>query len=230
MKSVYTTVGSRFYTREEEKDSWLGSPIPSDMTGDGKDDFVLIESLDGNTCCTVVHVFELEPDFQLVDSFTSPYHLVQMIDINGDGVPEIHVVDTSFIYWDATPIDRWAPEVVLKYEDGRYKVATEYMRRPPYFQTTLESKAYSVRRDDVWQWFNEGVHLIFFPPPELIGTTLELIYGGNLEQAVEFIDRAWPEDARGKEAFIRDIRIRLEGTRYWPDIVEGLYRGEVVWE
>ena len=84
------------------------------------------------------------------------------------------------------------------------------MRQPPAAESELQARAMSVR-NGAWT------------PPELPGdflaTTMDLIYGGNLNQALRFIDLAWNSKVPGKTDFVLALfQCRLPRSEHWPVI------------
>ncbi len=60
------------------------------------------------------------------------------------------------------------------------------------------------------------------PPSELLQTTLELLYAGQIELGWYFFDAAWPANIPGKEENKKEFCKWLAFSPYWKEL-EGYY-------
>jgi hypothetical protein len=192
-----------------------------DITGNGQPDLVISEWLGGANCCLAFHIFEIGPTFKKLASIdaefgdSGPHFVHPDKDSKSTGLlVEIH--DWTFANWNTDFADSPAPKVVLRFSDDAYRVAPDVMRTTAPTASDLATRAASVRDDAAsakgGAWPKAQIS------PQLWGTMLDLIYAGHTDDAWKFLDRAWPPNVQGKDAFARDFRAQLAKSRYWPDV------------
>ncbi len=216
------------------KDHWLDPaltghetrlpPLGTDMAGTGKPQIALLGWSGGARCCYTLYLIELGPE---------PRQLAYVA--GGDGLPrfqqrdtspdmEIVVEDAAYVFWRAAYSHSAMPRVVLKYdpETGSYHLAQALMRRAAPNPARLEAEARHMRLLETWT-SGETSFLGGPPrgvPPKLFRTMLELIYGGQYEAAMRFLDAAWNDQhPESKADFRRDLlECRLRSSAWWPEI------------
>jgi hypothetical protein len=119
-------------------------------------------------------------------------------------------------------VDSAKPQIVLKYHDGSYHLATDLMKKPPPNAKELSERITVVRQAMHTsentpalrnrQWADGGV------PSSMWVYMLDLIYSGNGELALKFFDTVWPNSKQGKRAFLEDFQKVLTESPYWPEI------------
>lgn len=189
-----------------------GSPkiVPgSDITGLGKPNLVVTESTGGAHCCTVLHVLELGSsvrEIAAVDLMDSEN--VHLIDLDGDGVWEMVGQDWTFSYWHTSFAESPAPEVVLRFDGQRYRLALDWMRRPAGYvdiRTIAERSRAHLRQFRVL-------------PPVLWGGMLDAIYTGNGVGASDLIAAVWPMGGADKQKFVREFCDQLASSPWFEDL------------
>lgn len=182
-------------------------PVGQDITGDGKPDMAVAEWTAGAHCCITVYVFEIGEEFRQVATIHGEDSAPDFTDLDGDAIPEVVLHDWTFAYWRTGFASSPAPQVILRFRDGAYRVAGDLMHKPAPAPPELETRARKVRND----WAEE-YHRGFW------GFALDLIYSGHAGLAWQFLEMAWPPDRPGKEQFLSDFRARLSKSPYWPEI------------
>lgn len=183
--------------------------IGKDITGRGIPNLVIFEWSGGAHCCYTAHIFEIGQSFRKIASLNAVHGPLDFEDLDGDGILEVVLKDWTFAYWETSFNYSPAPRVVLRFQEGVYRMAPEFMRKRPVSEKWMKEKAQEVLKSD---WTNERV------PPELWRHMLELIYTGNAKQAWAFFDMAWRPGTPGKDDFLRDFRRQLAKSPYWPDV------------
>ncbi|MBI4285777.1 MAG: VCBS repeat-containing protein [Chloroflexi bacterium] len=182
-------------------------PVGQDVMGDGKPDLVVSEFTAGAHCCYTVYVFEIGEEFRKIATIHGEDGAPDFTDMDGDAIPEVVLHDFAFAYWRTAFGFSPAPQVILRFRDGAYRVAGDLMRKPAPAPTELETRARKVRDD----WAEE-YHRGFW------GFALDLIYSGHAGLAWQFLEMAWPLGYLGKGQFLSDFRARLSKSPYWPEI------------
>lgn len=183
--------------------------IGKDITGRGIPNLVIFEWSGGAHCCYTAHVFEIGQRFRKIASLNAENGPLDFEDLDGDGILEVVLKDWAFAYWRTSFNYSPAPRVVLRFRNGVYRTAPEFMRKLPVSDDWLKEKAQEVLKGD---WTNERV------PPELWRYMVELIYTGNAKQAWAFFDMAWRPGAPGKATFLKDFRSQLAKSPYWSEV------------
>lgn len=201
---------------------WHGTPIPigTDVTGKGIPNAILADWSGGAHCCYTLHVFEIGKKFKEIgrieagdgdgDNFVDPKH---------DGSYEFVGHDWEFGYWKASFSESPAPQIILKYRAGKFRLALDLMKTPAPTPQQLADLIESVRTEDKWSLIAAkdcsqecGV------PPALWAKMLDLIYGGNAGSAWKLFNESWPKQFEGKEQFAKEFCQQLHGSKYWREL------------
>lgn len=189
-------------------------PPGRDITGNGQADAVIYSDSGGAHCCIQLLVLALTPEFKVLNRLDAGNYLPIFRQSDKDEALEIRIRDGIFAYWKAPFARSPAPPVILDFQDGRYRPAPELMRAPPLAIGQLRRKARAIR--DSPRWDEDGRYPL---DSRLWAVMLDLIYSGNLAQADEFLDQAWPRKRPGKQDFRRaffECQLRL--SFYWPAV------------
>jgi hypothetical protein len=215
-----------------DNDKWPNDHIEmgKDITGNGVPNLVLNFSTGGAHCCYSYDVFELGPKLKRIGSFDVADAFDSRFEKQGDDSNLVFVTrDYTFRYWNASFTGSPAPDVKLRYCNGKYRLAADLMRKPPPPEAELDKLADQVRQET-----------FATPPPLLWDTMLDLIYSGNEKEAYRFLDKAWPPlprksgptppgyvkltlpasgpNIRKKQNFVREFRRQLAISPYWQEI------------
>ncbi|MGD9685816.1 MAG: hypothetical protein AB7U43_02455 [Desulfobacter sp.] len=199
-----------------------------DITGNGVPDLVIGFSTNGAHCCYTFHVFELGPKLRLLATFevgdAGESHFEKRKDEKG----LLFVTnDYTFTYKLTSFAGSPAPEVILRFSNGKYRLADDLMRKPPLSRKKLREIAQAVQSDEQWE-NSENLPLpasIWSTPTLLWSTMLDLIYTGNEKVAWDFFEKAWPRPRNGKQSSLREFQEVLFSSQYWPQIRE-MNRGQ----
>ncbi len=188
--------------------------LGKDITGNGTPNLVVSEYTGGAHCCYVDYVFEMGQEVRQIAKIWGGSRSVDFTDLDGDSKLEIVLRDWSFAYFLTYFAAYRPPDVILRYQDGAYRIAADLMRKPAPSQEDLERDAVQVLDDASWEgeaWLEHG-----WVPESLWSTMLELLYTGHSDLAWQFFEMAWPPDISGKDAWLSKFRAKLEDSPYWP--------------
>jgi hypothetical protein len=189
-----------------------------DITGSGQPDLLVSEWTGGANCCLVFHIFEIGPRFKELGPIDAEFgdqgpHFAPAK--QGRGL-QVQIYDWTFANWHSDFADSPAPKVILRYERGRFRVATDLMSTP-----TAEMKDLALKIQDIRNKTSD-MRAASWPkaqlPPELWGTMLDLIYTGHRLLAWQFVEMAWPRQVAGKDAFVDDFITQLKHSPYWNSV------------
>ena len=198
--------------------------IGMDITGAGQPDLVISEWSGGANCCLTLHIFEIGSTFREIGSIPAMYgdagpHFVHVdTDSKAKGL-QVQISDWTFANWHSDFADSPGPKVILRFSesDGTYRVSPDLMRSPIPAVSDLEARIAEIRNHKNAEKGNS------WPAADvsatLWSTMLDLIYSGHAADAWKFLDKAWPPQIGGKEAFARDFRAQLARSPYWSAVV-----------
>jgi len=196
-------------------------PVGTDVTGTGKPDVVVAEWSGGAHCCFTLHVFELGEKFRTIAQIHAGHSdAATLSDLNHDGFYEFDGNDWTFAYWGTSFNSSPAPRIILKYREGRFRLALDLMKTPNPSSEDFTALVQSVRSSDEWlspATLGEcdedcGV------PVALWKNMLDLMYGGHAHLAWRLLDESWPSEKKGKSAFVGQFCKQLHSSHYWPDL------------
>ena len=185
-------------------------PIGTDLTGRGKPNVIVNEWSGGAHCCFIFHVLELGTPVREVAAIRADdSDYAHFEDLNHDGKFEFVVWDFTFAYWHTGFAQSPAPRVVLRFSGTRYKLASDLMSKAPLSAEELTKKAAELKNTE----WDDG-----YPPPELWGTMLDLIYTGNSEEAWKLVPAVWKPNGVSERQFFIDFCAQLSKSRYFSEL------------
>jgi len=188
------------------------TPIGTDVTGRGRPNLVVGEWTGGAHCCFIFYILELGAKkvrpIETIDAEDGGQSHFE--DIDHDGHMEFVGNDWNFDYWHTSFAQSPAPDVLLRFRDGKFRLALDLMQKTPPSPEQLSKRATEVRGD----FKRENPE----PSPQLWCEMLDLIYSGNAKLAWKFLDLAWPPGRPGKKKFRKEFRKRLTKSKYWGDL------------
>lgn len=212
---VYGVHGFNFtiYDNNQRGNSFAGA----DITGDGQPNLVILEWTGGAHGCYIFHILELGQRFRLIQTIDTVYDSAARFEnLDDDPALEVSFLDWTFAYWNECYAGSPAPEVILKYFQGQYRMAPKLMKKPPMNPAELHKMAATIRSLPDWTVTESSWD---FPvPTELWAEMLPLIYTGNMSQAWELVDLAWPDGCSGKQGFLEEFKAQLATSPFWKDI------------
>jgi hypothetical protein len=203
MEGMYITIGDLPVGR------LLPVGIGEDVTGDGIKDLIITLDSGGSGCQQTHYVFQL--GFR--SEHFAPLAVIDACgyfeDRDGDGVPEFIASDRTFAYRWTSGAGSPHPEVILRWHQlqHRYVVAADLMRRAPDTLELARRRALitSAKFDD-----SVGASTS-------LDTALELVYGGNRAEGLEFLRDTWPDRANA-DALLLDFQRTLEESPYAAEV------------
>ncbi|MFP4466161.1 MAG: hypothetical protein ACLFP1_03845 [Candidatus Goldiibacteriota bacterium] len=191
--------------------------VYTDLTGDGKPNFILQEYSEGESCANIFTIFTMDDDFEMKAQLHGLSEGMKFEDLDDDGVPEIIANDCTMMNWWAAFGADIAPKVVLKYSGGDYVFAEAFMRKDAPLESEMRQYADENKNSFisyVWKYMTD------------------LIYSGNGDSAWDFFemvhwDRAWEaeitakDERRGASAkldFLEAYKEHLSTSPYWEDL------------
>jgi hypothetical protein len=212
--------GSRIYSQMGDKltlEAFEGKksvPIGTKITGTGNPDLVIAEWTGGVHCCFLYHIFEIGKTFHHVDTIdTKDGSLGGFVNLDSDPALEFKSADWTFAYWRTSFAFSPAIEVILKYRDGKFRFATDFMKSRPPDLSELKRSASEVlekfsqdKRQTAW-WAAIWVE------------ALKLIYSGNAHLVPQYLDLSWPPERDDKLKVIEDFKNTLKKSPFYDDLV-----------
>jgi hypothetical protein len=91
-------------------------------------------------------VFSLGQEFKLLDEIAGEHTFPEFVDVDRDGIYEVKCQDWTFAYWETSFAESPAPEIILRYRNGKYVLAADLMKRPAKSPYDLEKEIVSLRK------------------------------------------------------------------------------------
>ena len=124
---VHVETGYRFHTSQWNGDqSW--DTFGPDITGDGVANIVIQHWSGGAHCCHSATVFELGPTLKVLGRFDGEDSTPHFKDLDGDGVFEVWMRDSSFAYWNECYAGSPLPQLAYQYHERHYSLAPDLLR------------------------------------------------------------------------------------------------------
>jgi hypothetical protein len=181
-----------------------------DITGTGKPNLVISDWSGGAHCCLTYYIFELNDHVREVGRINAEHGSVCRFQEERDGKVDFIIHDWTFAYWKTSFAESPAPQIILRYHPGGYKVATDLMATA------------NPSREEFQQLVDKGRRI---PPNDEGQPTsgfweimLNLIYSGHADLAWRFCDEAWPGSATAKKQFLESFKYQLSQSPYWQAI------------
>ena len=216
-EKAYFESGRRYSLKTVENADYVpqtGESIETkDITGDGIPELIMGVWSGGAHCCFSIILFSLGEELKKIAVIEGVDSSFEFKDFEGDGIYELVGRDWTFAYWETSFANSPAPQVVLRYQHGKYVLATNVMKKQPPDKKELEAKIVGLRDK-----FANVRALDDEAPSELWEYMLDLIYTGNGKIALNVFNKAWPEHKEGKEEFLTAFKTQLAKSSYWQEI------------
>jgi len=182
-----------------------------DITGDGKPNLVIWANLGGSAVNATIYIVQLGQEFRTLARIGQP---VKFQDLDRDEKLEIVLFDRGYPFLWRDNASGPRPKVILRYQDGAYRIAVDLMRKPAPPREELERRAKKSREDGRWM----GRHWLEWRvvPYSLSVPSLELLYTGHPELAWQFVEMAWPQVISGKDIWLSKFRKNVQESQYLP--------------
>ena len=185
-----------------------------DLNKNGIADLVVLEQTNGIGCCLNLHFVELGKTVTLIGRVLNGYATDP--DIRGSAAGfSVYTKDLTFGGWGTKDLSEPAPEIVLRVAPNGLRLDWEQMSRAPFDEQNFSLQSKQALGDLTKQPIN---HVDRDLPRTLIEPILTLIYTGNAEQALRFIDAAWPDSRPGKARFREALFRQLAASPYWQEL------------
>lgn len=201
----------------------MSPPGGKDINGDGVPDLIVEHYSGGAHCCYEYAIFSLGNTLELTSVLEGKHSPLEFKDLDGDGKYEVIGRDWTFAYWNTSFAESPAPQIILRWNDGRYRLTGDLMKKPAN-QNELLQLAEEFRRDALF--VDESMKSLHWEP-KWWAVMLELIYTGNGNLAWKFCDWFWPvSDQQSiskkymaeKKKFLSEFKKQLKTSPYWLDL------------
>jgi len=217
-KKVFSKNGYKFrigsINQNKTKDNLI--KMGADITGDGKSDLVVSEWTGGAHSDFIYYIFTIDKEFKLFDViYAGSGDLAYFKDIDNDSILEFVGNDWTFSYWNECFANSPAPDIILKIQDGKYRLSLKLMAKslpPENEEIAIINKVNKIIIDS-----NENKVL----PSKIWKYMLELIYTGHPNEAINFLDKL-SIDKEKKRLFIKDFITQLKKSNYWEFLKKSL--------
>lgn len=195
----------------------------TDINGDGVPEVIVNEDTREWHCCDVYAIFSLGKSLKLITVLYGEHSYFDFKDLDNDGKYEAIGRDWNFAYWSTSFAGSPAPEVILRWKNGKYRLAEDLMKKPPPEKKELLEIASEFKKNAVFYGEIQKLHW----EPEWWAVMIKLIYTGNGNLAWEFCDWFWPvpeEKSLGekyfkeKKVFLGEFKKQLKKSYYWADL------------
>ena len=203
---------------EEMEGSTIFPPAGKNITGDGIPNLIVGCISGGSHCCSRITIFSLGDSAKVLKEFDCPYCTFELTDLDGDGIYEIIMSDSTFQTWASR---HGADEgytnqnVILRYKNRDYRIAPDLMKKFP-------NKIDSPSQGKIVRQFDDADAVDPSNPErgllELSRYMTALIYVGRGGEAFDFCHRVWPKNREGKKEFIASFKTNLAKSPYWQEI------------
>ena len=181
-----------------------------DITGMGLPNIVIEKKMEGEKCCYEYYIYEVGKELKKIGEFTGLYDALKFKDLDGDGKDEVLGRDWMFKRWWASIDKDIAPDVIWRYKNGEYQLASALMKKNPPMQEEMDDALSRMNNSDtymsdVWKYM------------------LDLIYTGNGDLAWKFFDKIeWRGEQKigSKEEFLEAFKEQLTTSPFWEGLRE----------
>ena len=187
----------------------------TDVTGRGQPDMIVSLFTGGAHCCTMHYIFELAPQFKLLATLNDSNDDMAHFEREADGQYDYVTADWTFGYWPTCFACSPSEVVTLHWTDdakgGGFHLATDKMQTPA--PTTAEwNKELSAAQKVVAAGDADSIGTTMWQ------TVLNLIYGGQSDQAWKFVDTLGPKAQQSPLPTLGDFCSLLKTSPYWSDL------------
>ena len=187
-----------------------------DITGNGIPNLLVEEWSGGAHCCFAYHLFEIGKKFRkiAVIPIGEAYYFYFARHRPEKGLV-VKGHDGAFAYWRSSFAGSPAPEIMLRFKDGKYCLAPDLMQKPAPSESVFNERKAQVAAE----WPQPGQpDFSSSQPPSLWSFMLDLIYSGQADRARRFLDEAWPSKEPGRVSFAAEFYSQLATSNYWHDL------------
>jgi len=201
----------------------LLTELDQDITHDGIPNLVVREYSGGGHCCTVDHILSLEPDtlvaYQEIRYGHGAFMGQHFVQVDEDDALEIATEDWTFAYWKMSFAESPAPAVTLHLRPSGTSGKQRWL-----FGNTAEPVS-----ADRWRHLQDGARSLngtvegAASPrclPELLSSTLDLIYTGNAIHAQEYVRLAFGRHEDKRLGFLVELALQINKSPILASVLE----------
>jgi hypothetical protein len=201
--------------KEDAQDNIPAIANGTDVTGRGQPDMIVSLFTGGAHCCSIHYVFEVGPQFKLLATLNDSDDDLAHFERLADGHYYYATADWTFGYWPTCFACSPSALVILRWTDdakgGGFHLAMDKMQIPA--PTTMEwNKELSAAQKVVAAGDADSIGTTMWQ------TVLNLIYGGQSDQAWKFVDALGPKAQQKPLPTLGDFCSVLKTSPYWPDL------------
>lgn len=200
----YFYLGNYFDDQVKGNDPYSGTSI----TGNGIPNLLISEWTGGAHCCNYLSIFELGKTLRHITTVDAGSHGIRLVDFDGDGVVEIEFWDWPIDYLFTSFSESAQGRVVLKFQNGKYRVSTKLMNRPAPNVKFLGKRLGIIKSE-----FKEKIGV----PHSLLKLMMDLSYTGHVDLAMKVPEMVWPSEKPGLPKFQADFKDALKQSKYWNE-------------
>jgi hypothetical protein len=203
----------------------MSPPAGTDLNGDGIPDIIFELFGQGAHCCSQYVILSLGKHCNVLDVLEGEHGSLKFNDLDGDGKYEAIGHDWVFAYWFTSFAHSPAPQIILRWENGKYHFAEDLMKKNYDREEILMTAKYFKDQQYVLPYTEKDRSLHI--QEEIWAAMIELIYTGNGNLIDEFLDHAWIESENKSEnqrwqveksLFLSGFKTQLKKSYYWADI------------
>ena len=204
---IYTNSSHSFYDPDEKDAGSL-----TNITGNGIPNLVISEYSGGAHCCTTLHIYELGDEFREVDTIEAYDGGAVFTNLTGSTIPEVQMADWSYAYVFTSFAGSFAPDIILRFNDGKYQIAPELMFTDPPTEEEFAEMVQEIKT--TYATPQEGEDKVTPPnewgsEPILWKSMMDLIYQGHVDLAMKLFNDCWQADWEGKDE---------AATKFWESV------------
>ena len=184
----------------------------TNITGNGIPNLVISEYSGGAHCCTTLHIYELGDEFREVDTIEAYDGGAVFTNLTGSTIPEVQMADWSYAYVFTSFAGSFAPDIILRFNDGKYQIAPELMFTEPPTEEEFAEMVQEIKT--TYATPQEGEDKVTPPnewgsEPVLWKSMMDLIYQGHVDLAIKLFNDCWQADWDGKDE---------AATKFWESV------------
>ncbi len=187
------------------------------ITSESEQDLVVEAFSGGAHCCFSIQIVTLAATLHVSPSLDLRDAGAALFALPGGKRFGLRSADESFAYRWASFASSPAPDILLRYDiDKGFAMAIDLMRKPAMTADELRQAAAKMRADKA-AWAAEKDS----PAAEYLRSVTDMIYSGNLNDALAYARAAWPEGRPGRKDFTDDLtQCALPSSPWWNAIAE----------
>jgi len=201
----------------------LLAKLDQDITHDGIPNLVIREYTGGGHCCTVDHIFSLDPDglapYQEIDYGHGSFQQQHFVQAEREGELGIVTEDWTFAYWKLSFAESPAPAVLLRLKGSEQCGRLRWVfgnTKKVISQQQWEAMREDARRRNAMPGGSTDSESL----PGLLSNTLDLIYTGNASLARSYVDLACRGHESRQIGFLVELGLRLKTSEFLDGVIE----------